>query len=116
MKLLLIAIAATGLAACASTGSGAGSDAAAQASTAAPPVAAQDATVAALNPEDPGYWDEIICRREPVTGTRLTRARCHSRYDWARMRGAASETMRDITSQPNPCLDGPGCGPSGPGD
>lgn len=66
-------------------------------------------TVAILTPEDPGYWDEIICQREPLTGTRLTKSRCHSRYDRERMRGAATETMRDILSQPQPCGDGAGC-------
>jgi len=111
MKALLISLIAMGLAACASTAPSAGSGASAEASKAAPASEGQASTVAALNPEDPGYWDEIICRREPVTGTRLTRARCHSRYDWARMSGAATETMRDILSQPNPCLDGAGCGP-----
>lgn len=110
MRALLAVIAAILISGCASTGpaSTSGDPAAASASTSQP--AGKSEKVAAMDPEDPGYWDEIICRREKVTGTRLTRARCHSRYDWERMRSAATETMRDIESQPRPCLDGAGCG------
>jgi hypothetical protein len=61
--------------------------------------------------DDPEYWGEIICKREAVTGTRMTKARCHSRYDWERMQGAARETMRDIENQPVGCGAGAGCGP-----
>jgi hypothetical protein len=108
MKALLITILVGALAACAS-GAPAPQEGPLKAS-AAPAVPAESTTESALQPGDPGYWDEIVCRRAPVTGTRLTRARCHSRYDWARMAGAATETMRDIESKPIPCLAGAGCG------
>jgi hypothetical protein len=71
------------------------------------------AASAAAHSTDPGYWDEVICKRTPVTGTRLTRGQCHTRYDWARMEGAARETMREIENRPLPCSDGPGCSPGG---
>lgn len=102
MKNLLILVAAIVIAGCASTGS---TNKASETAAASDTVAASSERkeqVAALTPEDPGYWDEIVCRREPLTGTRLTKARCHTRYDWERMRGAATETMRDINSQPIP--------------
>lgn len=104
MRLVLIWIAGAMVAACASTGP-------AVDATRLPAVAAAE-TGADLQPaslaktpgktpaEDPEYWNEEICKREPVTGTRLTRARCHTRYEWARMESAATETMRDIESQP----------------
>lgn len=96
MKTLIILVAALVTAGCASAASThkAGETAAASSE--------RKEKVAALTPEDPGYWDEIVCRREPLTGTRLTKARCHTRYDWERMRGAATETMRDLNSQPIP--------------
>jgi hypothetical protein len=108
MRRLLLMIVATALASCASGAPKAGGGDAAAGP--APAEKTTTTTAAITGPDDPGYWDEVICRREPVTGTRLTRARCHSRYDWARMRGAATETMRDIQSQPVPCRDGAGCG------
>jgi hypothetical protein len=110
MKALLITIMVSSLAACAS-GAPAPQEGPLKASAAPAPVPAESTTESGLQPGDPGYWDEIVCRRAPVTGTRLSRARCHSRYDWARMAGAATETMRDINSKPIPCLDGPGCEP-----
>lgn len=115
MKTLLIVLALVMLSACTSTGSAPPADSNAGETVAAIQHRNLPGSIAAggrLQPGDPGYWDEEICRREPVTGTRLTRARCHSRYDWARMQGAATETMRDIFSKPVPCLegDGQGCG------
>lgn len=112
MRALILAVVVTLLSACASTGPAAPGAAAADAAS-APRLAEKRDTVASKDSEEPGYWDEIVCKREQVTGTRLTRGRCHSRYDWARMRGAATETMRDIESQPRPCLDGAGCGGGG---
>jgi hypothetical protein len=108
MRIVVVAILGTVLTACASAGPSSAPEAAS--TTAALAEAdAQTLTTAVLRPGDPGYRDERICRREPVTGTRLTRARCHSRYDWARMAGAATETMRDILSQPTACLEGDQC-------
>lgn len=103
MKHVLLTVAAMVIAGCVSPGT------ADQAREATPSQQQQTERVATLTPEDPGYWDEIVCRREPLTGTRLTKSRCHSRYDWERMRGAAKETMRDILAQPLPCGSGAGC-------
>lgn len=74
------------------------------------PAEAQRAASARPRSTDWEYWDEIICMRTPVTGTRLSRGQCHTRYDWARMEGAARETMREIENRPLPCYSGPGCG------
>jgi ABC-type glycerol-3-phosphate transport system substrate-binding protein len=109
MRALLILIAATALAACAT-----GGPTAETAGTAEPVTtqAGQDkeiqfgnreaiATVAPASEEDaPGYWEEEICKREPVTGSRQYTRRCHTRWQWAQMEGAATETMRDIWAQP----------------
>lgn len=102
MKTLIILVAALVAAGCASAASTNKAGETAAASDTAAASSERKEKVAALTPEDPGYWDEIVCRREPLTGTRLTKARCHTRYDWERMRGAATETMRDLNSQPIP--------------
>lgn len=110
MRFLLIAIVGAMLAACASAGPA--PDAKEFPTVAATePDAGQQRAFPGRNPaEDPEYWNEEICKREPVTGTRLTVARCHTRYDWARMSDAATETMREIQDRPIACLDGAGCG------
>lgn len=113
MKLVLILIAGVMAAACASSGPAADADKLPTVA-AAEPETQQRAAPGKTPAEDPDYWNEEICKREPVTGTRLTIARCHTRYDWARMSSAATETMREIQDRPIPCLDGAGCG--GPGD
>jgi predicted small lipoprotein YifL len=111
MKSLLVLISVAALAACASSGPTSQTDELTATATPAPASAEAKARTSSLQPGDPGYWDEEVCRREPVTGTRLTRARCHTRYDWARMSGAATEVMRDIESMGRPCGPGPGCAP-----
>jgi hypothetical protein len=110
MKALFITIAAATLLACASTGSDQGTDEAApvtDVTTSGKEERIQfgnQAAVATVEPaaaeDDPGYWEEMICKNEGVTGSRQVRRRCHTRYDWARMESAATETMRDIDSQP----------------
>lgn len=106
MRTLYIILAASALVACASSGSGPTPGESATAPTAGEDKNVQfgnQAAVASVPPaeeDEPGYWDEMICKNEPVTGTRQIRRRCHSRYDWARMESAATETMRDIESQP----------------
>lgn len=105
MRTLSIILAAWMLVACASTGSGpeAGDSAATPAAEDKGVQFGNQAAIASVPPaeeDDPGYWEEMICKNEPVTGTRQIRRRCHSRYDWARMEGAATEAMRDIEAQP----------------
>jgi hypothetical protein len=104
MKNILILISMAALAACASSGPVSQTDELTASAT--PARAEAEPRTSALQPGDPGYWDEEVCRREPITGTRLSRARCHTRYDWARMSGAATETMRDLGSQPIPWVEG----------
>jgi hypothetical protein len=55
--------------------------------------------------DDPGYWDEEICRRTPITGSRQTQRRCHTRWEWSQMEAAATETMRDIWMIPRTVRD-----------
>ncbi|HUG98973.1 MAG TPA: hypothetical protein VMQ83_07335 [Gammaproteobacteria bacterium] len=109
MKALFIAIAAATLLACASTGPTQEAEKLSTVAAAEPDSGQRGAFPGATIADDPDYWNEEICKREPVTGTRLTRARCHTRYDWARMQKAATESMRDIFSQPTPCLEGDQC-------
>lgn len=107
MKLLVISALVVLLSACAGPARTSAPEAAsAQAQEQAQENMASEATMAELRSSDPGYWDEVICRREPITGTRLSRGRCHSRYDWARMEGAARETMREIENRPIPLNEG----------
>jgi len=110
MRTLFILLAAASLAACAAAGPAPGAGDAAPVSEATQ--AAENkaikfgnqeavATVAPASEErEPGYWEEEICKREPVTGTRQYTRRCHTRWQWAQMESAATETMRDIESQP----------------
>jgi hypothetical protein len=63
------------------------------------------ATVPPAAEDEPGYWDETVCKREPVTGSRQHSRRCHTRWQWAQMEDAATETMRDIWSKPIPHRD-----------
>lgn len=109
MKLLIVMLTTALLAACASTGSGTAPERTAALSAPAQASGEETAAAPATHADDPGYWDEIICKRADTTGTRLYSHRCHSRYDWARMSGAAREIMRDIESQPIPCLKGDDC-------
>lgn len=111
MRLPLIVIVGAMLAACASTGPTPDAEKVSTVAEAEPDSGHRGAAPGATIADDPDYWNEEVCKREPVTGTRLTRARCHTRYEWARMQNAATEIMRDIESQPLPCRDGPGCGP-----
>ena len=53
----------------------------------------------ALTPESP---DDVICRNQRVTGSRMMRRVCHARWEWEQMETAATETMRDINSIPVP--------------
>lgn len=112
MKILLLALTSMALIGCASPGRDS-----APPSAAAAPVSKEAGTETMAKggvivyADDPEYWGEIICRREAVTGTRMTKARCHSRYDWERMQGSAREAMRDIENQPVGCGAGPGCAP-----
>ncbi|HUG98974.1 MAG TPA: hypothetical protein VMQ83_07340 [Gammaproteobacteria bacterium] len=105
MRTLSIILAVWALVACASTGSGpeAGGSAAAPATEDKRVEFGNQAAIASVPPaeeDDPGYWEEMICKNEGATGSRQVRRRCHTRYDWARMESAATETMRDIDSQP----------------
>lgn len=110
MKALFISIAAATLLACASTGPDPGTDEAAPVTGATASGKEEQiqfgnqAAVATVEPaaeeDDPGYWEEMICKNEGVTGSRQVHRRCHTRYEWAKMEGAATETMRDIESQP----------------
>jgi hypothetical protein len=99
MKALFLALAALALIGCASPGDGS-VDATTSPATA---VTAGDPALAAVAPADKSEsWDDVICRKQPVTGSRMMRNVCNTRWEWARMEGAAEETMRDIGSKPIP--------------
>jgi hypothetical protein len=108
MKLMFVVLFGALLVGCTAPGPASAPD---SALSAAAPVQADAQRAASTRPRstDGEYWDEIICKRTPLTGTRLSRGQCHTRYDWARIEGAARETMREIENRPLPCYDGPGC-------
>jgi hypothetical protein len=99
MKALFLALAALALIGCASPGNG-------PVETTTPPAAAipaSDPALATVAPADETEsWDDVICRKQRVTGSRMMRNVCNTRWEWARMEGAAVETMRDIGSKPIP--------------
>ena len=58
---------------------------------------------AANNP--PGYdKDELVCRREKVTGSRFARNLCHTREQWEAMRKAGVEGTNNIQRAPVPIV------------
>lgn len=47
--------------------------------------------------------DRVICKREAITGTRLTKRVCHTAREWEQMRQDAREVMQQgQTHQSNP--------------
>lgn len=93
IRVFLICLAALGVTACASTGGAPAEDAV----TSMTP-AGEEAITMAHVPEaySKEWWDEVVCQREPSMGSRLSRNRCHSRFEWSSMQKNASETMRDM--------------------
>jgi hypothetical protein len=68
----------------------------------AEPVPARTAS-ATNNP--PGYdKDEMVCRREKVTGSRFARNLCHTREQWEAMRKAGVEGTGNIQRAPVPLI------------
>lgn len=53
----------------------------------------------------PGYdKDELVCRREKVTGSRFARNLCHTREQWEAMRKAGVEGTGNIQRAPVPIV------------
>jgi hypothetical protein len=128
MKALVVVILAATLAACATGGTSpalvtetaptAASAAAAETATAAG-TAQDSAPLDADDPDEKSFWasseyapqdaseswDDLICKRAGATGSRQVSRRCHTRWEWAQMEAAATETMRDILSIPRPARD-----------
>lgn len=53
----------------------------------------------------PGYdKDEVVCRREKVTGSRFARNLCHTREQWEAMRKAGIEGTNNIQRAPVPIV------------
>jgi len=105
MRSLLLVMVAAALTACAAAGPAPESVATTTLQEGAPALshAAPDQegnpVSAALTPESP---DDVICRNQRVTGSRMMRRVCHARWEWEQMETAATETMRDINSIPVP--------------
>lgn len=54
----------------------------------------------------PGYdKDEIVCRRERVTGSRMTRNLCHTREQWEAMRKAGVQGTKNVQDAPVPIMN-----------
>lgn len=93
-KLLVLAI-ALGLAACASSPEQPSNEAAAMAAEDAETVAAaDDAEMMAANEATEDAGDEIICRREYVTGSRFTKKICRRASD---IEAAATEAQNALS-------------------
>lgn len=59
---------------------------------------------ATTNP--PGYdKDEVVCRRERVTGSRFARNLCHTREQWEAMRKAGVQGTKNIQDAPVPIMN-----------
>lgn len=104
MKRLILMLVATALAACAGPGqapSGPATEPAASYPADAAPVAVAQA--------DQGEsLDDVVCRREQVTGSRMKTSVCHTRREWARLEAEAKELMRDVQTKPIPNAPPPG--------
>jgi hypothetical protein len=49
----------------------------------------------AANRNDPGNPDQIICKREEITGSRLEGAKeCHSRAEWAQIKATGYDKLQ----------------------
>lgn len=105
MRTALVIMAAFALAACAAAGPAPDSAATTALQDGAPAISQAgteqhgNSVTAALATESP---DDVICRNQRVTGSRMMRRVCQTRWEWAQMENAATETMRDINSIPVP--------------
>ena len=115
MRLYVALTAAALLAACATNGSGTGSNGAsvvAQATPAETTAATDSAAVAEADAAAPAEAapvsdskaakdpNKIRCKYMPVTGSRMGRKVCHTVAEWEQMEKAAQEYMREINRQP----------------
>ena len=58
-------------------------------------VAAPGATQAAADNKGPGNPDQVICKREEVTGSRLAGHReCHTRAEWAQIDATGMDKLQ----------------------
>ena len=54
----------------------------------------------------PGYdKDEVVCRRERVTGSRMSRNLCHTREQWEAMRKAGVQGTKNVQDAPVPVMN-----------
>jgi len=98
MKTLVLVLVAMALAACAGPGEPTAEPAASVSENAAATSVAQ-----ADQAESP---DEVVCRREQVTGSRMLSSVCKTRREWARLADEANELMRDAQTKPIPYPEG----------
>ena len=108
MKRLILMFVATALAACAGPDQGPSEPTAGPATQ---PVASSSGDVAPRSVAQ-SYkaeaLDEVVCRRERATGSRITSSVCHTRREWARIEAEAKELMRDVQTKPVPNPPPPG--------
>ena len=85
-----------------------------------PEPSAQEATQAAAGAADApqnantdGGKSKLRCRLETMTGTRFKNKVCMTEEEWAELRRATKEAMREVDNRPNPTR-GPESGPSPP--
>lgn len=108
MKTLILVLVATALVACAGPGQGPGEPAAGPATEPAASSSGDAAPTPVAQAEPADSPDEVVCRREQVTGSRMVTSVCHTRREWARLAEEANELMRDVQTRPIPNAPPPG--------
>ena len=110
MKRLILMLVATALAACAGPGQAPSGPAAGPATEPAASSPADAAPVAVAQADQGESLDDVVCRREQVTGSRMKTSVCHTRREWARLEEESKELMRDVQTRPTPNPAPPGGG------
>ena len=102
MKTLVLVLVAMALAACAGPGQGSGEPAAGPAAEPAASSPGDAVSTSVAQADNAESLDEVVCRREQVTGSRLVTSVCKTRREWARLADEANELMRDVQASPIP--------------
>lgn len=103
MKMLLVVVlVAMALAACAGPAQGPGEPAAGPAAEPAASSPGDAAPASDAQADQAESVDDVICRRERVTESRMVSSVCKTRGEWARLESEATDLMRDVQTRPIP--------------
>lgn len=64
--------------------------------------AEEGSTPASNAPASQDDADRVICKKEPITGTRLSKRVCHTAREWEQMRQDARATVQGAQSRQDP--------------